>query len=119
MVVEYYGLKKSVTGFGPVYGGDDWAGRPIEHPQQFGEVVVGGHATLGAVKQSRVCTDAEFALDAVFTPRSRADGYSVLGGPALWRVVYQNGTSTKPFVVLASPWFDEWYPNDGTGGLVP
>jgi hypothetical protein len=36
-----------------------------------------------------------------------------------WGVVYQNGTSTKPFVVLASSWFDSWNPSDGTWGLVP
>ena len=30
--------------------------------------------------------------------------------PGLGRVVYQNGTSMKPFVVLASSWFDTWRP---------
>ena len=34
-------------------------------------------------------------------------------------MVDQNGTSMKPFVVLASSWFDSWYPSDGTWGLVP
>src|SRR6476661_7340954 len=32
---------------------------------------------------------------------------------------YQNGTSTKPFVVSALSWFDSWNPSDGTWGSVP
>jgi hypothetical protein len=53
-----------------------------------------------------------------YTP-ALADGCSLLDVLGLGRVVYQNGTSTKPFVVLASSWFDTWYPSDGTWGSVP
>src|SRR3954469_10235927 len=53
------------------------------------------------------------------TGGSRAGGCSLLDGPALGGVVYQNGTSTKPLVGVASSWFDSWNPSDGTWGLVP
>jgi hypothetical protein len=47
------------------------------------------------------CTALEGpAVVPIPTPVSGADG------PCLGHVVYQNGTSTKPFVVLASSWFD-------------
>ena len=96
-----------------------WDGQPIEHPQQFGEVLVGGHATLGAFEQPDLRTGAEVAFGAVTYGPEPGRRIQLAQRPGIGRAVYQNGTSMKPFVVLASSWFDTWYLSDGTLGLVP
>ena len=96
-----------------------WDGQPFEHPQLFGEVLVGGRATLGAVKQPLVRTGAEVAFGSLIYGPESGRRLLLARRPGVGRVVYQNGTSMKPFVVLASSWLDTWYLSDGTLGLVP
>ena len=98
-------------------------------------VAIGGLVALGAGQQRPQPQQTDFTNNQPVVgwrgrqPLDRGLGFVAYGQasgrrlqlarrPGVGRVC-QNGTSMKPFVVLASSWLDTWYLSDGTGGLVP